>query len=285
MLRQKISIRAIVPVAATLTGFVVVCCLLLYTVIKGDLNRYTIRHSTDLTATVVKATHYAMLKDDRDSLMNTINSIGEQQEVEHVRIFNKQGLIMFSGTASEVGTLVDKVDAGCIGCHAGSQPATRLGPMDQARQYANSAGDEIMAITAPIYNEAACSNSCHAHDASQKILGTLDVGLSMAPLQATLGLLRNRMMIFCLLILFLSVGATVGLLHRNVLLPICQLSAYSDDVVNGNNKPPVFEATEEVQQIARNFCHLADQRDRMRRELDILQPVVGKLPDAETDHS
>lgn len=284
MLCQKISVRAIVPVAATLTGFVVVCCLLLYTLIKGDLQRYAILHSTDLAATVVKATRYAMLKGDRDSLMHTINSIGEQKEVEHVRIFNKQGLIMFSGAAAEVGTLVDKVDAGCIGCHAGSQPATRLGPMDQSRQFVNGAGIEVMGITAPFYNEPACSTSCHAHDEAQKILGTLDVGLSMAPLRATLELLRNRMIVFCLLVLLLSVGATVGLLHRNVLLPICQLSVYSTAVVNGDAKSPAFAVVDEVQQITSNFCLLAEQRDRMRLELAIYKPSGGE-PGPPADHS
>lgn len=275
MLRQKICVRAILPVAAALTGFVIVCCLLLYTVIKSDLNRYAVRHSSDLAATVVKATRYAMLKGDRDSLTNTIGSIGQQQEVEHVRIFNKQGLIMFSGDGAEIGMVVDKVDAGCIGCHAGKEPATRLGPMEQARQFVNGSGHEVLAITAPIYNEMACSTACHAHDQGQKILGTLDIGLSMAPLRGTLDLLRNRMVIFCLMILILAVGATVGLLHRNVLLPICQLSAYSDDVVNGLAVAPDLDATTEVHRIARNFFHLSEQRDKMRRELETLRSDVG----------
>jgi len=275
MLRQKICVRAILPVAAALTGFVIVCCLLLYTVIKGDLNRYAVRHSSDLATTVVKATRYAMLKGDRDSLTNTIGSIGAQQEVEHVRIFNKQGLIMFSGDGAEVGMVVDKVDAGCIGCHAGRQPATRLGPMAQARQFVNGSGHEVLAITAPIYNEAACSSACHAHDPTQKILGTLDIGLSMAPLRSTLNLLRNRMVVFCLMILVLAVGATVGLLHRNVLLPICRLSVLSDEVVNGGAGSAEFDATAEVHRIARNFSHLAEQRDNMRRELETLRPDAG----------
>jgi len=275
MLRQKICVRAILPVAAALTGFVVVCCLLLYTVIKSDLNRYAVRHSSDLAATVVKATRYAMLKDDRDSLTNIIGSIGEQQEVEHVRIFNKQGLIMFSGEAAEVGMVVDKVDAGCIGCHAGKEPATSLGPMDQARQFVNGSGHEVLAITAPVYNEGACATACHAHDQAQKILGTLDIGLSMAPLRGTLDLLRNRMVIFCLMILILAVGATVGLLHRNVLLPICRLSAFSDDVINGVAESPELDSTDEVHRIARNFSHLAEQRDNMRRELETLRPPAG----------
>lgn len=271
MLRQKICIRAILPVAAALTGFVIVCCLLLYTVIEGDMNRYAVRHSSDLAATVVKATRYAMLKGDRASLTNTIGSIGEQQEVEHVRIFNKQGLIMFSGVEGEVGTLVDKVDAGCISCHSGKVPATQIGPMEQARQFVNGSGHEVLAITAPIYNETECT-SCHVHNQGQSLLGTLDIGLSMAPLHSTLDLLRNRMMIFCLLVLILAVGATVGLLHRNVLLPICRLSSYSDDVVKGQAEPAVFETTEEVRRIASNFFHLAEQRDIMRRELESLQP-------------
>ena len=58
--------------------------------------------TADLADTVIKSTRYAMLHDDRETLSQIINNIGDQNQVEHVRIFNKKGLIMFSHSPAEI---------------------------------------------------------------------------------------------------------------------------------------------------------------------------------------
>lgn len=216
------------PAAVAVTGFVIICCILLYSVMKTDMINDAVRHETNLAGTIVQSTRYAMLKYDRDTLSNIINNIGQQKGVEHVRIFNKKGLIMFSADPTEHKRFVDKKTAGCIGCHAGAIPASALGAMEQARRFTNGRGAQIIAITAPIYNEPACYNSaCHIHNASQKILGTLDIGLSGEPLLKTLALMRSRMVLFSLMVLFLTIGGTAALLRRHVFEPIRALKDFA----------------------------------------------------------
>ena len=170
----KVTARAALLVAA----LILISSVFLYSVIKTNTINETIRHETDLADTVIKATRYAMLKDDRVTMANIIGNIGEQKYVEHVRIFNKKGLIMFSVNRDEINRLVDKKDAGCAVCHSGPVPATRMGRMEQARRYINERGQHVLAITAPIYNEPDCAGgACHFHSAGQKVLGTLDIGL------------------------------------------------------------------------------------------------------------
>ena len=65
---RTLSARAIVPVAVAVTGFVVVCCILLYSVMKTDMINDTTTHETNLTDTVIKSARYAMLKSDRETL-------------------------------------------------------------------------------------------------------------------------------------------------------------------------------------------------------------------------
>ena len=179
---KSLTARAIIPVTVSVTGFVIVCCILLYAIMKTDMTNDVIRYETSQAGTIVKSTRYAMLHDDRESLSNTIANIGTQEGVEHARIFNKKGLIMFSSNSSEVGRLLDKNAAGCVECHSGPVPAATLGDMKQARRFVNEKGKDVIAITAPIYNEPSCTQAaCHVHTAEQKILGTLDIGLSAAP--------------------------------------------------------------------------------------------------------
>jgi len=81
----------LIPVGLAVTGFFVVCCLLLYSAIKSRITSDAVFNATSMADTVLKSTRYAMLKDDRETLAMIIRNIGEQKGVDHVRIFNKRG--------------------------------------------------------------------------------------------------------------------------------------------------------------------------------------------------
>jgi HAMP domain-containing protein len=262
---SSINSRAIVPVACAVTGFVIACCVLLYTFVKDDLIKGEIQHAADLSDTIIKSTRYAMLHDDRESLSNIINSIGEQNLVEHVRIFNKKGLIMFSPDSREVSQFIDKSAAGCTECHAGTEPKRSLGTMAKARQFTNNAGSDVLAITAPFYNEPECFNAaCHFHDPEQSLLGTLDIGVSQDPLKRTLGQIQNRMIMFSAMVLVLTVGAVCSLIYRQVFLPIKQLADFTEDSSGDTLNDEFPEVSGEVARLANAFQKMT----RRVRELE-----------------
>ena len=251
---SSINSRAIVPVACAVTGFVIACCVLLYTFVKSDLITGEIHHAADLADTVIKSTRYAMLHDDRETLSQIIYNIGDQNQVEHVRIFNKKGLIMFSRDGSEVDNFIDKTAAGCNECHAESNPKRKLGAMEQARQFTNKDGHDVLAITAPIYNEPECFNAaCHFHDAGQSLLGTLDIGVSQAPLKKTLTQLKGRMIMFSGMVLVLTVGAVCALFYRQVFLPIKQLVDFTERAPDDSLNSDFPEVSGEVAKLANAF--------------------------------
>lgn len=250
--------KAIIPVAVTVTGFVIVCCILLYSVMKADMTANAERQATVLAGTVVKSTRYAMLQSDDENLRDIIANISSQQGVEHVRIFNKKGLIEFSSDQAEIKSFVDKKTAGCIGCHSGPVPTASLGEMEQARQFVNAKGRAVIAITAPIYNEPDCYNAaCHFHPPGQKVLGTLDLGLSRQPLQQSLATMRGRMLIFSLMVLVLTVGGVSALLVRSIFGPMRMIKNFCDAACQGDCKhglPPfdgqMEELADSVQKVA-----------------------------------
>src|SRR5512139_3989040 len=60
-----------------------------------------------LSRSLASATWHAMLADDRQAAYDTMQTVARQQGISRIRIFNKEGRIMFS-TAPEAGRLVDK---------------------------------------------------------------------------------------------------------------------------------------------------------------------------------
>jgi hypothetical protein len=276
---SSINSRAIVPVACAVTGFVIACCVLLYSFVKHDLIAGEIHHAADLADTVIKSTRYAMLHDDRETLSQIIHNIGDQKQVEHVRIFNKKGLIMFSRDGAEVDKFIDKSAAGCNECHAESKPKSKLGTMEQARQFTNKSGHDVLAITAPIYNEPECSNAaCHFHDAGQSLLGTLDIGVSQAPLKMTLTQLKGRMIMFSGMVLVLTVGAVCALLYRQVFLPIRQLVDFTEKAPGDSLDSDFPEASGEVAKLAKAFREMTARIKELEERQDKSQECPSTDP-------
>jgi hypothetical protein len=266
---KSLTARAIIPVTVAVTGFVIVCCILLYTILKTDMTNETIKHATNQASTIVKSTRYAMLHDDRETLLNIIKNIGTQEGVEHVRIFNKKGLIMFANNSEELGRFVDKNTAGCRECHSSPVPAATLGNMKQARRFVNKKGAEVLAITTPVYNEPECFNAaCHVHPAGQKILGTLDIGLSASPLLKYLAVMQSRMIIFSIMVLLVTLGGVAALLRRNVIIPIKLLAYFTNQAVGGRLDQEMPYCGHEIEQIASNIRIMARELDEARREIE-----------------
>jgi methyl-accepting chemotaxis protein len=266
---RSLAGRTLITVGLVVTGFVVVCFLMLYTGIKDLIARDSILHATNLADTIVKSTHYAMLKSDRETLAAIINNVGAQKEVDHVRIFNKAGVINASSNQYEIGRIIDKKTEGCVACHMSAIPATRLGRMEQARKFRNKAGVDIVAITAPIYNEPQCSNAaCHFHPPTQKVLGTLDIGLSQETMLATLTSIRYQMIAFTAMILILTAGGVTALLRRSVFLPMRKLSDLAEEADSDEGiTSPSTRFPNELDRIADSYYKLTQKLRQTQVEL------------------
>jgi hypothetical protein len=261
--------KAIVPVALSLTGFVIVCSLFLYSATKEDFMKNAVRQETSLADTVVRSTRYTMMTDDRESLCQIIDSIGAQEGIEHLRIFNKEGVIMFSSQPEELNQVVDKMTAGCVECHNSSEPKVRLGSMQLSRRFVNAKNHNVLAITAPIYNDAHCSaGECHFHPSHQKVLGTLDIGLSTDSMDSCLLTLRWKMIAFCLMVLILSVGGVSALLMRNLLMPISQLMDYVRKVSGGSLDSNFPKGVSEIEFLGRTYLDMAREKHLAETELE-----------------
>lgn len=264
--------KTIVKMALIVAGIIVAGTVLFYSVIKTDMINETVHYATKLADTIIKSTRYAMLTSDRVTLANMIDNIGEQEGVEHVQIFNKKGLIMFSSRHGEIGRFVDKNAAGCIGCHVGPVATTMMGRMEQARRYVDDQGKNVLAITAPIYNDPDCSDaSCHFHPSGQKVLGTLDIGLFEESLQKPLVAIKRRMLIFCAVLLAFTAAGAVFLFRTSAGGPVKELSDYVDRVESGHLDVEPPQSDDEVGAVGQSVRRMAVKLDATLVEIDTLK--------------
>jgi two-component system NtrC family sensor kinase len=154
-----------------------------------------------MSETLYGALHTAMLNNDRDGLHTSVRTISERSPNVRVRIFNKEGKIVFSSETGEIGERLDPRSEACFKCHQADRPIEKLPPGDRTRSF-TVGGVPALGVIRPIENEAACSNlSCHAHPSSKRLLGVLDVTLLLPRVEQAR---RETAM--------LMVGATAGAL-------------------------------------------------------------------------
>jgi two-component system NtrC family sensor kinase len=166
---------------------------------RQHLEQSTLASAERVSDVIKRSTAYYMLRNDREGLYHVMRTIGDEPGMERVRVFDQQGQISYSTDAAEVNHVVDKRAEACYGCHAQSQPLAKLNRPDRFRIYRNAGGQRVLGIITPIENQASCANAdCHAHPASQQVLGVLDTNISLAKADTQLAQSTNSMLAYTL---------------------------------------------------------------------------------------
>lgn len=146
------------------------------------------------------STRYSMLLNRREDVFQIITTIGKEQGVDGIRIYNKRGEIMFSTNKTEEQTIVNMHAEACYACHDSARPLQSLPINNRTRIYKTADGYRILGLINPIRNEAVCSNAeCHAHPADRTVLGVLDVRMSLDRVDANITSARRRLVLYALL--------------------------------------------------------------------------------------
>jgi two-component system NtrC family sensor kinase len=211
-----------------------------------------------LSDTIKGSTYHAMLEDRRGDAYLAMDTIGRQEGIESVRFFNKEGRITFSTARGEVNTFVDKTAEACYACHAANQPLVRLSMPSRSRIYAHG-GHRVLGTVTPIYNEPSCSTAaCHAHPPEKTVLGVLDIGISLAPVDASVAQLRNETLLISALSVLLLASVVTWLAHRSVVRPVRELLSATRRVASGELTLHVPErSSTEIGELERSFNEMA----------------------------
>ncbi|HOV87778.1 MAG TPA: ATP-binding protein [Syntrophobacteraceae bacterium] len=133
-----------------------------------------------LSDTIKLSARYDMLLYSPEGLHRLVDTLGKQPSLEKIRIFNFLGEIIYSSDKSEMHLQVDPRAEECYACHAAEKPLERLDTPERTRIFRTAAGDRVLGMINPVYNEPDCYNaSCHVHPAEQKVLGVLDIRVSL----------------------------------------------------------------------------------------------------------
>jgi histidine kinase len=148
---------------------------------KERLRREIVAETERLSNTIQLGTHYAMMLNSRDDINQIIMNIGKQKGIENIRIYNKQGEVKYSNASTEIDHTVNIQSQPCSICHRSDPPQINISLAERTRIVDTLEKYRLLGIISPIYNQPECATSdCHFHPADKKILGALDVVVSLA---------------------------------------------------------------------------------------------------------
>lgn len=241
------------------------------------------RGANQLSETIKRSTHFDMLENRRDNLHRQIQSIGNLQHegLRKVRLFNKEGRIMFSSDEKEIGTTLDIRGEACYACHIEGRPLEKLDINARSRIFKGTDGARVLGIISPIPNEPSCyTAACHAHGPHQSILGVLDINVSMV--EADREIARSRWTMLGLASLaIVSSGLILWWLNRRMVLrPVRALVAGTQRVARGDLSTTIpATARHELGDLARAFNAMTQQISETQRQLTQADKLasVGRL--------
>jgi two-component system NtrC family sensor kinase len=242
-----------------------------------------IRGASQFSDTVKRSTHYAMLQNRWEDAFHIMDTIGKQEGVTRVRVFSKEGVILFSTDRSEVGSAVDKRAESCYACHAAERPLERLMLPDRARIFRDAEGGRLLGMITPVYNEPGCSEGCHVHPKSKRVLGVLDITLSLARVDEEIAAITRRTAAFAGTTIVLLAMILAGIVRRGVVRPVRELVEGTRRVAHGDltHRIPV-RTVDEIGVLAASFNRMTEALGKAQAELDALVATLEQRVEVRT---
>ncbi|GAB4240511.1 MAG: ATP-binding protein [Acidobacteriota bacterium] len=247
---------------------------------RRDLERVTFQAADRISDSIKRSILYSMQLNHREHIYHTIKIIGGEPGIKKVRIFNEIGRITFSSDENEIGTVVDKQGEACFACHSKSEPLNRLDRPDRRRIFIDEAGDRVLGLINPIENAPECyTAACHAHSPEQRILGVLDVTMTLREVDQTI-VAGRRLLIIQLASAVLAVAVIWGgLIWWFVHRPVRELTAGTRRVAEGDLSWRIrVESRDEMGELGRSFNEMTDRlreaQENLRRWAETLEARV-----------
>jgi two-component system, NtrC family, sensor kinase len=130
-------------------------------------------------------------------------------------------------------------------------------------------GDRFLGIINPMYNEASCARaSCHPDPETRKVLGIIDITMSLADIDREIVQARRQVILFNVVAILLIGSAATLILFRFIERPIKELVLGTRRIADGDLDHVIPVATgDEMGHLASSFNRMTHNLKKAREEI------------------
>ncbi len=270
---RRLDFKLILSLTVLIVAISCVSGFLNLRVQKSQLVETMVLGADQLSRSITSATWHAMLDDDRKGAYESMRVIADKHGVDRIRMFNREGRLVFSTDAQEQPSLATPANEVCVSCHGTTPIRTKPAMNSRVRYGTSPTGIKTLNIVTPIYNEPSCSNaSCHAHEASTRVLGILDVALRLDPVQQQTRAITLQTILSTLVVVLIGAGFVILFTRRFVATPIREL-------INGTRALSAMQLDRrvEISRPSQELDELVDSFNRMRERLKVAVDDLNEM--------
>jgi two-component system NtrC family sensor kinase len=282
---RKLGPKLILSLMVPLVAISCVSGYLIFRTEKKRLVETMVLGADQLSRSITSATWHAMLADDRDAAYEIMRVIAAKQGVDRIRLFNHEGRLVFSTDASEPSSPASQSSEACFGCHSRGPIRDKLSETQRVRYATSPEGVKTMHMVTPIYNEASCSNaSCHAHRASTRVLGVVDVALRLDPVDTGMRVITLQAVLATALEAAIGAIFVILFTRRFVANPIRQLIEGTKTVSAMELDRPIriTRRSQELDELVDSFNLMRERLKFAVAELNNMQQTLENKVDRRT---
>jgi two-component system NtrC family sensor kinase len=277
----------------------------IFSVLKQKQDAITsISNTTEqLSQTIEKILRFSMLKNRRDEITLAVNNIIGTEGIKSARILNHEGIIKYSSRTFELNKNISQNNPLCISCHNKNDSRSDV-DIKKYNQYRIDEANNLIFNSLPIYNDQSCSSGiCHStndqplringenieanltgatiHDPSKKILGFIEIEVSIKKLTSKLDNTRLQLILLTVLFSLLASGITYFSIRRVVGKPVKNLVDGTKRVAQGDFNHEIPPGSAELGLLADSFNRMQKQLLNTQTQLIESEKLasVGKLAD------
>jgi two-component system, NtrC family, sensor kinase len=270
---HRLGVKLIVSLTVMIIAIVCISGYLNYRSQKQRLLETMILGADQLSRSITGATWHAMRDDDRKAAYEIMRVIADKQGIDRIRMFNREGKLAFSTNAHEQPSVANQSNEVCISCHKAGPILTKPAEDSRIRYATSPDGVKTINMVTPIYNEPSCSNaSCHAHQASTKVLGVVDVALRLDPVQKQTRAITVQAMLTTIIAVIIGAAFVILFTRRFVAFPIQQLIAGTKSVSKMQLDRPIS-----ITRHSQELDELVDSFNLMRERLKVAVADLNEM--------
>jgi two-component system NtrC family sensor kinase len=221
---------------------------------------------------VISSARHSMLLNQKESTSKIVEAVGQLRGIKAIRMYNQDGTVTFSTDSAEIFTKIDRTHEACINCHNNEKPGSVIDqtPEQKTRRFKDETGTRFLGYVTPILNEKSCYTAqCHAHTPDTKVLGVLEVIISMKEPDTILDeemsdMISNNVIIA--LIISLSVGIFIWIF---VHVPLTRFLIGTKEISSGNLNYKFYSTSknDEIGTLGKSFNKMTNDLRIAKKEI------------------
>lgn len=265
---HSLGFRLVLPLFLTVSVVLAVHATLSFRSAKGQFLGFVRSDLRRCSGLIQRATRDGMLLNRKDEVQATLEQLAKGPEVAAIRVYDKEGAIAISAHKEEIGQRIELDSDTCRSCH-GEHATKDTAVLERDSLTLLAGGPEVLRQLTVIENEPSCAAAdCHAAPSAKRVLGVLDVEMSMTPIYAA-AYAAQRQLLWTTLALISIIGLVSAVFIRKMVYrPVVELQEGVRRIADGELQTRIeVSGQHELAQLADGFNQMAKDLSAARREV------------------